>query len=96
MQDAVILSLLEGELVAAKHCYQEMFYAQKVLEVVGIKVKLQMLLKVGNKCTIDVINCWSVGSRTGHIDACYLFLRKAKENSMVKISGMLCKNNCFV
>jgi hypothetical protein len=30
MQDAVTFSLLEGELMAAKQCYQEMFNAHKV------------------------------------------------------------------
>ena len=49
MQESVTLSVSEAELVAATHCYQEMLYVKKVVETIGIKVKLLMILKVDNK-----------------------------------------------
>jgi hypothetical protein len=85
MQETVTLSVTEAELVAATHCYQEMLYVKKVLESIKISVKLLMVLQMDNKDAKDLINNWSVGGWTRHIDVCYLFLREAKEKNMVKI-----------
>jgi hypothetical protein len=93
MQEAVTLSVTEAELVAATHCYQEMLYVKKVLESIKISVKMPMILRMDNKGAKDLINNWSVGGRTCHIDVCYLFLRKAKERNMVKIEWISSQNN---
>ena len=93
MQESVTLSVSEAELVAATHCYQEMLYVKKVVETIGIKVNMPMILKVDNKGAKDFINNWSVGGRTCHIDVCYLFLREAKEKNMVRIDWVSSKNN---
>jgi hypothetical protein len=68
----------EAELVAATHCYQEMLYVKKVLKSIKINVKMPMILRMDNKRAKDLINNWSVGGRTRHIDVCYLFLWKDK------------------
>ena len=83
MQEAVTLSVTEAVLVAATHCYQEMLYVKKVLELIKISVQLPMVLQMDNKGAKDLINNSSVGGQTRHIDVCYLFLRKAKEKNMV-------------
>jgi Reverse transcriptase (RNA-dependent DNA polymerase)/Zinc knuckle len=93
MQEAVTLSVTEAELVAATHCFQEMLYVKKVVESIGIKVKMPMTLKVDNKGAKDFINSWSVGGRTRHIDVRYLFLREAKEKNLVKIEWISSKIN---
>jgi hypothetical protein len=58
---------------------------KKVVEYIGIKVKMLMTLKVNNKGAKDFINSWSVEARTCHINVCYLFLREAKGENLVKI-----------
>jgi hypothetical protein len=93
MQEAVTLSVTEAELVAATHCYQEMLYVKKVLESIKISVKMPMILRMDNKGAKDLINNWSFGGRTRHIDVRYLFLREAKERNMVKIEWILSQNN---
>jgi len=93
MQEAVTLSVTEAELVAATHCYQEMLYVKKVIESIGLHVKLPMVLKVDNKGAKDFLNNWSVGGRTRHIDVRYLYLREAKEKNMLKIEWTSSKNN---
>jgi hypothetical protein len=93
MQEAVTLSVTEAELVAATHCYQEMLYVKKVLESIKISVKMPMVLRMDNKGAKDLINNWSVGGRTRHIDVPYLFLRETKEKNMVKIEWISSKSN---
>jgi hypothetical protein len=46
MQEAVTLSVTEAELVAATTCIQEMIYTKKIVESMGLKVKLPMELYV--------------------------------------------------
>jgi hypothetical protein len=93
MQEAVTLSVTEAELVAATKCYQEMLYVKKVLESIKISVKMPMILRMDNKGAKDLINNWSVGGRTRHINVHYLFLCEAKEKNMVKIEWISSQNN---
>jgi hypothetical protein len=44
--EAVTLSVTEAELVAATTCIQEMIYTKKIVESMGLKVKLPMELYV--------------------------------------------------
>ena len=45
-----------------------MLYIKKVLESIGLKVELPMMLYVDNKGAKDLMNNWSVGGRTRHVD----------------------------
>jgi chloramphenicol 3-O-phosphotransferase len=56
IQEAVTCSVTDAELVAATHCYQEMLYVKKVVELIKIGVKMPMELKMDNKGTKDLIN----------------------------------------
>jgi hypothetical protein len=82
MQELVTLSVTEAELVAATHCAQEMLYVKKVLESIRLKIQMPMKLMVDNKEAKDWINGWSVGSRTCHIDVCFLYLCELKEKNI--------------
>jgi hypothetical protein len=93
MQDAVTLSVTEAELVAATQCIQEMMYVKKLIESVGLKVQLPMVLYVDNKGVKDLINGWSVGGRTRHIDVRYFFLRELKEKGIAKVEWVRSNNN---
>jgi Reverse transcriptase (RNA-dependent DNA polymerase) len=93
MQTGVTLSVTEAELVSATQCVQEMIYVKKILESVGVNVKLPMKLMIDNKGAKDLINNWSVGGRTRHIDVRYFFLREMKEKNIVKIEWIKSENN---
>jgi hypothetical protein len=68
MQDIVTLSVTEAGLISATHCIQEILFIKKLVEVIGILVELPMIIEVDNKGTKDLMNNWSVGGRTRHID----------------------------
>jgi hypothetical protein len=53
-----------------------MIYYKNVLESMGLKVKLPVLLKMDNKSAVDLANNWSVGGQTRHVDVQQCFLRE--------------------
>ncbi len=78
-QKTVALSSCEAELNAAVLCVQDMIYGKNLLESVGLKVQLPMVLEMDNKGAVDLINSFSVGSCTHHINVKQCFLRELKE-----------------
>ena len=62
-----------------------MLYCKNVLESMGLKVKLPMLLEMDNKGVVDLANNWSVGGRTRHVDVRQCFLRELKESKIMDI-----------
>ena len=85
-QKIMTLSVTEAELFAAVQCVQDMLYtARKILESIELKVLLPMVLHVDNKGAVDLINSWSVGGRTRHIETRQWFLRELKEQGIVKV-----------
>jgi hypothetical protein len=96
MQDCVTLSVTEAELVAAIMCVQDMLYTKKILdESMGLQVALPMTVYyVDNKGAKDLVNDWSVGSRTRHLDVRYHILRELKEASIVRVQWVSTHDNC--
>ena len=88
------LSVTEAELVAATNCVQDMLYIRKIIESIGLKVKLPMILHVDNKGAKDLMNNWSVGGRTRHVEVRYHFLRELKEQNIVRIKWISTHANC--
>ena len=64
--------------MTAVSCAQDMLYANRIMESLELKVKLSIILEVDNKGTVDLINNWSVGVITIHVETCQLFLRGMK------------------
>ena len=85
MQKTVVLSVTEAELMAAVSCAQDMLYVKKIMESLELKVKLPMILEVDNKGTVDLINNWSVGGRTRHVETRQLFLCGMKEQGVFQV-----------
>jgi len=85
-QKTVALSLCEAELNAAVLCAQDMIYGKNLLELVGLKVQLPMVLQMDNKGAVDLINSFSVGGRTRHIDVKQCFLRELKESKQLIVN----------
>jgi hypothetical protein len=93
MQQAVTLSVTEAELVTVTTCIQEMMYIKKIVESMGLKVKLPLELFVDNKGVKDLINGWSVTGRTCHIKVRYFFLRKLKKEGIAKVEWIKSNSN---
>ena len=60
-----------------------------ILTPLELKMKLPMLLEIDNKGSFYLINNWSVGNRTRHVDTLQLFLRDMKDQvfQLIWISG---------
>jgi hypothetical protein len=78
-QKSVTLSVTEAELVAATQCAQDMLFAMRVVESMGLKVKKPIILEIDIKGAVDLTHNWSVGSRTRHVQVRQYFLRDLKE-----------------
>merc|ERR1712137_404097 len=69
-------------------CAQEMIYAKRIIESIGLKVKLPMILEIDNKGAVDHSNNFTVGGRTKHMETKQLFLRELKEEGVLKIQWL--------
>jgi hypothetical protein len=78
-QKTIPLSSWESELNAAVLCVQDMIYGKNLLESVGLKIQLPMVLEMDNKGAVDLINSFSVGGHTHHINFKQCFLGEVKE-----------------
>jgi hypothetical protein len=92
-QKTVALSSCEAELNAAVICVQDMIYQKNTLESIGLKVELPMVLEMDNKGAIDLINSFSVGGRTRHIDVKQCFLRELKEAKVLVVKWIAGSEN---
>ena len=63
-QTSTTLSVTESKTVAAVECAQDLLFEKRVLELIGLKVKLPMILHVDNKGIVDLVNNWSVMKQT--------------------------------
>jgi hypothetical protein len=64
----VSLSTTEAETNAGVTCVQDTLCMKNVLESLGLKVKLPMVLEMDNQGAVYLANNWSIGDRTRHID----------------------------
>jgi hypothetical protein len=84
-QKSVALSVCKAAQYSGVIRTQEMLYCKNVLESMGLKVKLPMLLEMDNKGAVDLANNWSVGGQTRHVNVQQCFLRKSKESKIIDI-----------
>ena len=75
----------DAELFVAVLCVQDMMFIMRILNSMGLKVKLPMILHVDNKGAKDLCNNWTVGGRTRHIKVKQFFLRELKEAGIVHV-----------
>jgi hypothetical protein len=78
MMPIVALSVTEAELYAAVQCAQDMLYAMRIRNSIGLKVKLPMRQIVCNRGAKDICHNWSVGGRTRHAEVKQCFLGDLK------------------
>jgi hypothetical protein len=85
MQKCVTLSVTEAEYVAAVEVVQNMLFSWRVVQSLGLKVKLPMKIEVDNKGAVDLANGWTANSRTRHIATRVNFLRELKEEQIINV-----------
>ncbi len=70
---------------AAVLCVQDMLYQWNMLESIGLKVELPMILEMDNKEVFNPVNVFSVGGCTQHIDVKQCFLQELKEAEVLVV-----------
>jgi hypothetical protein len=90
---AVSLLVTEAELFAGCNCIQYMLFAMHILESMGLKVKKPMVLQMGNKGAINLVNSWSSTGRTRHVCTKINFLRELKEQLLLVYEWLSGKKN---
>ena len=56
-----------------------------LLESINLRVELPMILEVDNKGAVDLINNYSVGGRTRHMETRQYYLRELKEQGVMSV-----------
>jgi hypothetical protein len=92
IQQSTTLSVTEAELWSGTECAQDMLFAMRVLESVGLTVKKPMTLTIDNKGAVDYANNWSTGGRMRHASIRLNFVRELKEAGMVEINWCKSEN----
>jgi hypothetical protein len=93
MQLCTMLSVAEAELVAGVECVTSMVHFMRILESMGLKVKLPMIHHMDSKGTIDLAPNWSIGARTHHINVCYHYLCEFNKAGIIKTIQIAGKDN---
>jgi hypothetical protein len=84
-QKTMALSSCKAELNAAILCVQDMIYQRNMLESIGLKVELPMILEMDNKGAVDLVNSFSVRGCTRHINIKQCFLQELKEAKVLAV-----------
>ncbi len=88
-KSTVSLSTTKAETYAGVNCVQDMVYMKNVLESLGLKVKVPMILEMDNQGAVYLANNWSIGGRKRHIDVQSVFLREMKEAGVLVIKWIV-------
>jgi hypothetical protein len=85
MQISVALSVTEAELLSATNNAQDMLYTKRIIESLGLHVQLPVILEVDNKGAVELVNNYSVGGHTHHVETRQYFRRQLKEENIIKV-----------
>ena len=91
VQQSTTLSVTEAELTSGTECAQDMMYAMRVIESIGLQVKKPMKLQIDNKGAVDYSNNWSSSGRMRHACIRLSFLRELKEAGLILVEW--CQSN---
>ena len=94
MPKIIALSTTEAEVIAVVKCVQEMLYVMKLIESLRLEVKKPMMVNTDNKGAVNLINGWSVGGGTKHMDCHIMYLRELKEERIIRVQWISTKDNC--
>jgi hypothetical protein len=85
MQETMKLSVTEAELDSVTTNIQDMLFVWQIVESLGFKVKVLMILQVVNQGVQELVSNWSVGGRTRHVITKVMFLQELKEWELLAI-----------
>jgi hypothetical protein len=86
IQQTTALSVTEAELNSGIECVQDMLYAMRIMESIGLRVNKPMSLTIDNKGAVDYANNWTTGGRMRHSTIKLNFLRELKEDGTIEIN----------
>ena len=92
-QQCTTLSSTEAEYVACSQGATEMEFVRQILESMGVRVKLPMLLNVDNTGAINLANNWSTTGKTKHIDVRFHYLQELVDQGMIKLNFVRLEEN---
>jgi hypothetical protein len=84
-QKSVTLSSTEAEYVSISELCAEIMFLKQILEFLGIKVKLPIIVRVDNVGAIYLAQNAVSGPRMKHVDVRYHFVRDYIEDGIIKI-----------
>ena len=90
----VALSVSEAKLFSGTQCAQDMLYIMHIIEGMKLGVKKPIKLLMDNKGSVDLVNGYSCGGRTRHIDVRQYFLRDLKEQGLAEVEWIPGEKNC--
>ena len=90
---SVTLSSTESEYVAISELAKEILFVKQVLESIGIKVQLPIVVGVDNVGAIYLANNHTTSQRTKHIDIRHHFVRQYIEDGIIKIEFVRGEDN---
>jgi hypothetical protein len=70
-----------------------MMYQKNMLQSFGLKLELSMILEMDNKGAVNLINSFSVGGCTQHINVKLCFLQELKEANLLIVKWILGSEN---
>jgi hypothetical protein len=82
---SVTQSSTEAEYFAVSEVAKEILFVKQLLETIGIKTQLPIVIRVDNVGAIFLGNNFSVGQRTKHIDIRAHFIREYIENGVLTL-----------
>jgi hypothetical protein len=86
IQPSTTLSVTEAELGSGVDCVQDMLFAMRVIESIGLRVRKPMKLTIDNKGAVDYSNNWSSGGRMRHACIKLSFIRELKEKDVIEVN----------
>jgi hypothetical protein len=84
-QKLVALLVCKAKQSSGILCAQDILYCKNVLESMGLKAKLLMLLEMVSQGAVVLANNLSVGGQTRHVDVQQCFLWELKETKIMDI-----------
>ncbi len=93
MRKTVVLSSCEAELNPAVLCAQDMLYQINMLESIGLKLEVPMILEMDNNGAVNRINSFRVGGCMQHINVKQCFLWELTEAKVIVVKWIPSSEN---
>jgi hypothetical protein len=86
-------SSTEAEYFAISEIAKEILFTKQLLDTIGIKVELPIIIRVDNVGAIFLANNFSISQRTKHIDIRTHFVREYIEDEILKLVFIRSEDN---